>query len=634
MNGREYEGHADVRYGIEINKETTNPTALLTVDDAVPSIGVQAATSVLDVTSSLGVRSGYAPTAESMLDFDMRSISYVCGALAAMGASGIQPDLPDGNCVATVMDAAHTLSLGSAPTFVPSMWNSTTEFASLMSICTMAGADEVYLATQNIPSKGQLYANKSLGCYAVRIQANILAETNLIAAAADHDEAFFAGAQSVMKVLGQSDDGGNCHLWVPQKTYPKPKGMIRHHLTTVMESSTVLIMDTADLTRYMVAYVLESAGRVARADPMNGEGLPLTYLEEEGEKGPQDLDGFTDDVYAMWKRWKELSAAENGFVMSDTHDTASHRTCFKENKPIRHFKGTNLTPFQWIEPGPVSCTLTSNVFMLGCQGQGVELPLVKDAVGYKTGSYQEFKGRPMPNGVVALKMDKGFKMRENGIAYLYSSTYHEENGLSRFVPDTSVHLGVTRKELANSNNAQDLASQRWLRYDCPIAHPSECVTDKPFLLKYAYGSTGRQAKLEDLTNAKVNSGFGSLIVCKNRGVPNNRTHRDVPDGLKDHLLGTAPKSYPLWDASDFIIMESEVKKFEEPPDLTDVGGEKEEKIDEEEEERDPLELETDEGEKSEPHRAIVVEAPTTRGPTMPAAKAPDPRTADGRSSRA
>jgi hypothetical protein len=194
--------------------------------------------------------------------------------------------------------------------------------------------------------------------------------------------------------------------------------------------------------------------------------------------------------------------------------------------------------------------------MLGCQGVGVEIPLLKGASGYKTAAYQEFKGRTFPGSVVKFVMPGGYHARTCGINYLLSGRYSRENGLSQFSMSTAPELGCHTTGLAMADNAaSNLADARWHTYHNPTPNPGESFTNYPVALDFVYSGSPNEARLEEFVSVKVSSMFGPLLV----GDPPTKKstyHRDVPPELESLVNETNGMFTFLQSKSTVIDMSS------------------------------------------------------------------------------
>jgi hypothetical protein len=432
----------------------------------------------------------------------------------------------------------------------------------------LAGAEEVYFAAQTLPSKGQYLEKLSLGAYALRVHANVMAEANKITAATAHHEAFMSGAIAVMRVLGHSDEGGEMRKIMRTRNYPRPVGLIPAHMVSVMEVSTTKNMRESDLCRYMVCEVLACAGRISRSDLSRVEGISTVYLKDSDAKKPSDLIGFEQDYYDVMSNWRRLCGKENGLVDGEVIDTSSCKRYFREDSESAHFGGEAVVPFWYVEPGGVSISMEGGIYSLGCQGLGTEVPLLQECEGYKSMAYTEYKGTPISRSNVMFVMRKGYQARRNGINYLMSSAYRSENGLSRFEVIESPELGVLSSELALCDNSNaDLASRRWVTPHCPTPNPAESTSDAPVCLNYTYGSVGLQPLLGEFMSASIDSMFGALYVSKPGRSADVKCHRDVPPKLAEFLAATSAFSYFVSESAGKVDFASKVVSPSAP-----VGG--------------------------------------------------------------
>jgi hypothetical protein len=294
-----------------------------------------------------------------------------------------------------------------------------------------------------------------------------------------------------------------------------------------------------DLLRYVVAHLLEGVGRISRADPTRSEiGLPTIYVPDAVDGRPSSMKSFEVDYYAMTEKWRKLVAKEDGLSDGCYKDGMSCKEYFESDLEDDHYKHKSIVPFFYVEPGPVSCSLESSVFMLGCQGEGVEIPLLEKATGYKTGGYSEFKGRPFPASQARFVTQQGYQARRNGINYLFSGRYTRGNGLSQFRQVKFTGSGVMTDDLAMAGGSGgNLAERRWHTYHNPLPNPSECFTSLPAAFSYTYSGGAHEPSISEFVNVKMSSMFGALVVDE----PGNKKsvyHRDIPEHLHEVVAET------------------------------------------------------------------------------------------------
>jgi hypothetical protein len=558
IGGRTKTGSASVWYGLESSKNRTDPTHALTVDDTVPAVAVQGLSTIVSVMRDLGVRHAISGTGDYDTPLDMRSLAYVCGFVAASTACGIEPVLKTKAKIAAV-SADSSLHLGTTCTFSETAFSNRDELVTLAYLVKAAGVDVLRISTQTAPSVGAKLEGKSLGVFALRVYANILAETHSVAASAIHAEAAFSGALASIKVLGHSYEGSGVRDVIKNRSYPTPVGFIKPNVSSFQGLSTVNNVHTADLLRYVISMVLSGVGRIARSDPTRSEeGLPTIYQPKVVTGKPSSLIGFEFDFYAMTDNWRKLAAKEDGLAVDDYKDGMSCKSFFNDDLANGHFKHKSVVPFFYVEPGPLSTSMESSIPMLGCQGQGRKVPLFKGAVGYKTAAYGEFNGTPFPGSVVRIVTRNGYHARANGINYLFSGRYTRENGLSQFNQVKFTGSGVMTDDMALSGDSKgNLAERRWHTYHCPLPNPGENFTSLPACFSYTYSGGTVEPTLAEFVNGEMDSLFGTLVV----GVPGNKKstyHRDVPDYLLDVVGQTAGVFSFLTDRSNMVDLASAV----------------------------------------------------------------------------
>jgi hypothetical protein len=286
--------------------------------------------------------------------------------------------------------------------------------------------------------------------------------------------------------------------------------------------------------------------------------MPTIYQTDESGK-PSSMRGFMDDVYSLMAEWRNKTARELSLVIDDTIDTCSLRDYFNADEVDKHYKHKYVVPFYVVEPGPVSMSLESGIKMVGCQGQGVTVPLLPGAKGFKTAAYSEFKGRTFPGSVIKLVMEKGYHARSAGINYLMSGRYSRENGLSQFSVSTAPQLGCHSTRMAMCDNgARNLADARWHTYHNPLPNPGESFTNLPLALDFTYQGSLNEASLEELLNGSLDSMFGPLIVGD---APSDKStyHRDVPVELESLVAETSGLTWFLASKSDVIDLSTLVE---------------------------------------------------------------------------
>jgi hypothetical protein len=532
-------GSSSVFYGLEFCSTRNDPTKLLTIDDRVPAVASQSLTTLISVLRDLGIKQSVSGPGDYESPFDMRSLAYVCLYVAAATSCDVEPLLTTRARVAAV-SANSSLHLGTTCTFSTGVFQNRDELMTLTYLAGAAGVNTMRVSTQTVPMVGSKLTGRALGAYALRVYANILAEAHTVAASAIHAEAAFSGALAFLKVLGHSSEGSGIRLAMCSRTYGPAVGFVMTHATSFCGLSTLRRLHCSDLTRYIISFVLTGVGRIARSDPTKSPyGLPTIYRPEIVTGRPDSMVGFMYDFYEMTNNWRKLAAEEDGLAVDDHMDGISCSRYFDENKVDNHFKNEAIIPFFYVEPGPISTSLKSNIFMLGCQQQGVTLPLFEKATGYKTLAYTEYHKIPVPGSVVRIVCNEGYQARRNGINYLFSGRYSKHNGLSQFNQVAFPGSGIYHKDMAMSGDANShLANRRWHTYHCPLPNPGENFTVRPTCFSYTYAGGRVEPTLSELVDVKVDSVFGTLVIAE-AGQMKNSYHRTIPDHLVDVVGQTA-----------------------------------------------------------------------------------------------
>lgn len=555
-------GSAPVWYGLEVDSrpEAARPSASLTVDPLVLPVGTQSLTSVVGVMREVGARLAVAEGSECDLKCDFRSLAYICGFVSSYTSAGLEPVFSQA-AAAVPSTSNYTMQAGDCLMFTRPIFKNNNEFRTLLYLCGEAGNEEVHFACGSVPKAGARLKGESLGVFANRVYANIMAETTSIAAAASHAEAKFSGSVAAMKLLGHSQEGGAMRKIIRTRNYPKSVGLIRTHLTSIVGLNTNENLHEKDLLRYEIASLLEGAGRVARSDPTKSKnGLPSMYKPDEFSGKPSSMSGFENSVYDLFANWRKLAVEELSLVSDTTSDFQSFSAYFDRDSDEDHYKHARVVPFYWVEPGPISTSLNSSIQMLGCQGKGVTLDMIPNAVGYKTAAYQEHKGVAFPGSVVRLVSSGGYHARSAGINLLFSGRYTKANGLSQFKQVTFSASGVLNGDLAMAGDSSGtLADRRWHTFHNPTPNPGECFTDRPFACSYTYSGGLEEPTLEEFVNGKVESLFGTLHLADPEDKA-SKYHRSVPDYLEETFASTNGLLGFLEDAANVVDMATIVSR--------------------------------------------------------------------------
>ncbi|BAU79489.1 coat protein [Diatom colony associated dsRNA virus 4 genome type B] len=626
MCGRTKTGHASVWYGIEYSRKRVDPKYSLTIDDSIPAVASQSLSTIMSTLKTLGARHALSGTSEYDCPFDMRALGFICGFVSAATSAGVDPLLNDKSAIKP-LTANTAIHLGTCASFSETCFSNQDELVSLTYLTGATGLKSIRLATQTASSTGRCLKGEALGVYALKLYANLLAESHYVSSSAYLAEAKFSGELAFYKILGHSHEGSGVRQALINRSYPTPVGFVNPVATNIQGLSTVASLHTSDLLRHVVASVLSGVGRIARSDPTrNEEGLPTIYRPNSSTGKPSSMPGFEFDYYQMLANWRTKIAKEEGLADSDYKDGMSSRRYFDDDEDNDHYKRKAVVPFFYVEPGPVSTSLDSSITMLGCQGEGVSVPLVEKAEGYKTLAYGEYNGTPFPGSVVRLVTKEGYAARRSGINYLMSGRYSRGNGLSQFHQVSFSASGIFTNDMAMSGDpAGSLSDRRWHTYHCPLPNPGENFTNKSACFSYTYSGGTVEPSLNEFISTKVDSLFGTLIV----GTPGTRDasyHRDIPDHLSDLVSMTAGVFTFLTSKSNVVDMASRVGPEggsfapvslpEAPARLTlaDVGATEE--LDRDDEPEEPVEL-GEEEQNELPEGSTNLRPDVTSGPAAP-----------------
>lgn len=86
-------GQADVHYIVECHTKPGDLSNHMKVTTTIPPIGSQSSEQLKEMIDRVRPRTGYDLSAFTSHSFDMRALSYVCGQVAALSATGIDNDL-------------------------------------------------------------------------------------------------------------------------------------------------------------------------------------------------------------------------------------------------------------------------------------------------------------------------------------------------------------------------------------------------------------------------------------------------------------------------------------------------------------------------------------------------------------
>ncbi|BAU79499.1 coat protein [Diatom colony associated dsRNA virus 9 genome type A] len=533
-------GVDEVQYLIDTKDSWNKPNHNLTVDNSVPPVGEQSASSVLAFYKSINPRRSGNTVLDGTFTFDFRSTEYVLGAVSGQVTAKVTTDF--GNVILpkiVLLSPTHTLSFSDQPLINQMMWSNANEYVTLLTLLGASGARSVAVPGDTVPRKGKKLTGLALGSYVLRIHAVILSMANSTSCTANHDQAFFEGQTSVLRLNAHTDEGGFVRGPLGKKMYPAPRGALLPGTAEISGLSTVNSVRPSEVAVWSIANFLEGCGRLSRADPSNVVGVPTIMENEDGLDKPSSYPGLEQGFYDLMKNWRLLCAEERGYVATAYPDGSSSRPYFDTDASDRHLGAPQIVPFFFVEPSGISTVKKSAVTMPAVQGSGGSLPFLKDAKVIKTKAYSEYKGRVGTGSKVFLYMPKGHHARENGLHYIFSSRYRKENGLSQFEAVTAHSLGVVAKDYAMADNETDLLSEK--RWETPhncLPNPAELYTERRACFRYTYSGARYEPTAEDFERGEVDFTISPLYIPKKLDGSTKAIHKDVPDHLLEMVRNT------------------------------------------------------------------------------------------------
>lgn len=535
LRGNDIHGVDEVQYLIDTKDSWTDPRKSLKIDPRVPPVGEQSASSVLAFYQAVNPRRSGNTVIDGNFTFDFRSTCYVLGAITSQCSSGVAT-VWGRDCLPSysLLSPSHTLTFSNNPMVNQMMWKDNNEFITLMAILGLSGAEDVAIPGDVAPRRGCKLTGRTLGSYALKLYAVIMSMANSTKSSISHAQAFFEGQCSVWRLNAHTDESGFIRGPLIKKSYPHPRGALLPGTAEILGLSTVRSVEPSEITVWCVASFLESAGRVARADPTLVDGVPSIYKREGGSDVPSSYPGLEQGFYQLMSNWRRLTAAESGLIETDFPDNVSSRVFFDADAEDRHLDQEFLIPFFWVEPSGLSTGGKSAIKCPAVQGQGGSLPLLDGVKGIKTKAYSEYKGRVGCGSKIFLYAAGGHQARGSGIHYIFSSRYRKENGLSQFESVVSSRLGVVNSDFAMADNRTGMLSQ--MRWETPhncLPNPAELYTERRACFRYTYSGARDEPTISDFENADVDFTISPLYIPKVLDGSTKSIHKDVPEHLHE-----------------------------------------------------------------------------------------------------
>jgi hypothetical protein len=194
-------GQADIHYIIECHTKPGDLSNKLKVSATIPPIGSQSSEQLKEMIDKVRPRTGYDLSAFTSHSFDFRALSYVCGQIACLAATGIDNDLSrDGSAKCMSIGQIWNNPNGGDIMVPPNVVFKSSEWATLACVARLAKCDTLtFLSDVLPPQESRQLQGKSLCAFLLRLQACILSAADGMGCSAHHDEAFFRG----MCAMGQ-----------------------------------------------------------------------------------------------------------------------------------------------------------------------------------------------------------------------------------------------------------------------------------------------------------------------------------------------------------------------------------------------------------------------------------------------
>jgi hypothetical protein len=493
-------------------------------------------------------RTGYDLSAFTSHSFDFRALSYVCGQVACLAATGIDNDLSrDGSAKCTSIGQIWNNPNGGDIMVPPNVIFKSGEWATLACIAKLAKCDTLtFLSDVLPPQESRQLQGKSLCVFLLRLHACILSSADGMGCAAHHDEAFFRGMCSAWTLWGHSDEGGWARNYLAKADYPRPRGLLAPTSTTMSGLPVMQNVSLSSGTRWCVALFLRGAGIWSAVDkPMQGVCTAMAGVQDADE-GPAQIAGLQQLSARHLELWRRKVEEIEHYIPSPVFDEASHISFWRDNDAdSRHLYHEVIFPFFWVEPSPIMDYGETTIYM-PC----VPLKVVEMEMFPKSKSFKKSRNYPdncivPPRGSATLIAVDSFEARRSGSQYILSGRYRRADGLGSLVEVPSAHFATDGNSLLFSGQSDVFSQKRWITPHNPMAHPAECRGATSTLMTFRHSSGDGHTRnamaypnYEDL-QGNIRSVVGDFsVVAPSSGTLAVASHRDVPRALRRELLRT------------------------------------------------------------------------------------------------
>jgi hypothetical protein len=554
LSQRDKDGDALTKYIISINNSSNEVGHSLFVDPQDIPLFEEMGEVVSNRISAMKVRPSHDIAAfTTNLPYDMRSLSYICGAVLGRVAAGAGVNyVHKGPCKGRTIGSIWNNPAAGNLLVSASLIKNSCEWVTLACLANLAGATSLVYLSDTMPPNSTTLAGPQLGSFVLRVHANILSCSDIIGGAAHHQLAFFRGLCSTMTLHGHSDEGGASRDILFTANYPIPHGMLVGLSPTVGRLPVYKDVHHSELSRWAIAYLLRGAA-LWSASAIDEQG-DCVVLYAGDEDVACNIDGFKSETMNIMGRWRSLCNTIDEFMTESAGDDRSIQSYLHKKKHDSHFSNEYISPFYWINPDFI---LPDGLPFrrMAVPGKTVYLPLFDDVRKVRvTTKYEEVEGRVLPDNVIQVDLNT-FKPRFSGISYILHERYNELDGLHCLRQCTHEADRTADTLMFCDQDAVNHFRQRWRCPHSSVPHPMEAISPVRCLFNYYHPGTRDYPNSADFSKAMVASRCGSFSLFKTGEgyYPEMLSSRLVPPALRKFVNTKNDSIFtPIEEDNEFV----------------------------------------------------------------------------------